>query len=130
MLTARRWRGAEVAVRGADLVSGFAGWLRELMSGDGSDLHLKTGSPPKIRQVGGRLIPLERSRIADEDRTAEIHDLIAEGQFYGMATFDQSLVELVKSGEVAMQSALESSSVPHDLQLMLAQAGISVSRED
>lgn len=47
-----------------------------------------------------------------------------------MATFDQSLVELVKSGEVAVQSALESSSSPHDLQLMFAQAGISVSRED
>ncbi len=100
------------------------------MSGDGSDQHLKAGSPPKIRQAGGRLIPLERSRIADEDRTPEIHDLIAEGQFYGMATFDQSLVELVKSGEVAVQSSLESSSSPHDLQLMLAQAGISVSRED
>ncbi len=69
-------------------------------------------------------------RIADEDRTAEIHDLIAEGRFYGMATFDQSLVELVKSGEVAVQSALESSSSPHDLQLMLTQAGISVSLEE
>lgn len=43
-------------------------------------------------------------RIVDPDRTAEIHDVIAEGGFYGMATFEQSLLELVKSGRVSVQA--------------------------
>jgi twitching motility protein PilT len=66
-------------------------------------------------------------RIADPDKTSEIHELIGEGRFYGMVTFDQSLVELVKSGEVEAAAALEASSSPHDFQLMLQQAGVVLS---
>jgi twitching motility protein PilT len=66
-------------------------------------------------------------RIADPDKTSEIHELIAEGRFYGMVTFDQSLVQLVTSGEVDAAAALETSSSPHDFQLMLQQAGVVLS---
>jgi len=66
-------------------------------------------------------------RIADPDKTSEIHELIGEGRFYGMVTFDQSLVQLVTSGEVDAAAALESSSSPHDFQLMLQQAGVVLS---
>jgi len=65
-------------------------------------------------------------RIADPDKTSEIHDLIGEGRFYGMVTFDQSLVALVSSGQVDVAAALETSSSPHDFQLMLQQAGLAV----
>lgn len=65
-------------------------------------------------------------RIADPDKTSEIHELIGEGRFYGMVTFDQSLVELVSAGRVEAEAALESSSAPHDFQLMLQQAGLAV----
>ena len=65
-------------------------------------------------------------RIADPDKTSEIHDLIGEGRFYGMVTFDQSLVALVSSGQVDAAAALETSSSPHDFQLMLHQAGLAV----
>jgi twitching motility protein PilT len=65
-------------------------------------------------------------RIADPDKTSEIHELIGEGRFYGMVTFDQSLVELVSSGQVEAAAALETSSSPHDFQLMLQQAGVTV----
>ncbi len=64
-------------------------------------------------------------RIADADRTAEIREVIAEGSFYGMTTFDQSLLELVKSGRVAVSDAREASSAPHDFDLLLQQAGVS-----
>ncbi len=63
-------------------------------------------------------------RIADQDKTAEIHDVIAEGGYYGMITFDQSLLELVRSGRVAVDEAMETASAPHDFQLLLQQAGI------
>src|SRR5439155_1415971 len=64
-------------------------------------------------------------RIADPDKTSEIHELIGEGRFYGMVTFDQSLVELVSSGQVEAAAALETSSSPHDFQLMLQQAELT-----
>jgi twitching motility protein PilT len=64
-------------------------------------------------------------RIADAEKTSEIHDVIADGNYYGMVTFDQSLLELVKQGKVAVDKALEASTSPHDLQLQFTQAGIS-----
>ena len=63
-------------------------------------------------------------RIADPDTTAEIHEIIAEGQYYGMTTFDQSLLELVRSGRVSIEMAMEASSAPHDFRLLLQQAGL------
>ena len=65
-------------------------------------------------------------RIADEERTAEIHDVIAEGGFYGMMTFDQSLLALVQAGTVTVEHALTASSSLHDFQLHLQQAGIAL----
>jgi len=66
-------------------------------------------------------------RIADESKTAEIHDVISEGDFYGMMTFDQSLLALARAGTVTVEHALTASSSPHDLQLQLQQAGVSPS---
>jgi twitching motility protein PilT len=85
-----------------------------------------------VPAVGGGLIPAHEilvntgrvaERIADPKMTAEIHDVIAEGGYYGMHTFDQSLLELVLAGSVEVKEALSSSSNPHDFQLMLQQAG-------
>ena len=55
---------------------------------------------------GGRVPGLEilinngrvAERIADPDKTHEIKDVIADGGFYGMVTFDQSLLHLVQRG--------------------------------
>jgi twitching motility protein PilT len=63
-------------------------------------------------------------RIADPDRTAETHEVIAEGGYYGMITFDQSLLQLVRGGHVGVDAALAASTSPHDLVLQLQQAGI------
>jgi twitching motility protein PilT len=64
-------------------------------------------------------------RIGDPEKTAEIHDVIAEGGYYGMLTFDQSLLQLVRGGAVSIEAALAASTSPHDFQLQLQQAGIS-----
>ena len=64
------------------------------------------------------------ARIIDSDRTSEIKDVIQEGGYYGMATFDQSLLELVVSGRVSPEQAMDAASSPHDFQLMLEQRGV------
>lgn len=65
-------------------------------------------------------------RISDADKTAEIHDVIGDGGYYGMCTFDQSLLELVKNEQVTVESAMAASSNPHDFTLQLQQARIAV----
>jgi twitching motility protein PilT len=64
-------------------------------------------------------------RIADPEKTFEIHEVIAEGGYYGMFTFDQSLLALVQAGRISVEAAMAASTAPHDLQLMLQQAGIA-----
>jgi twitching motility protein PilT len=58
-------------------------------------------------------------RIVDPDATDEIVDIIAEGEFYGMQTFDQALVQLVREGLVANVDARRIASSPHDFDLQL-----------
>jgi twitching motility protein PilT len=49
-----------------------------------------------------------RECISDKDRTKEIPDAIAKGfTTYGMQTFDQSLMHLVKSGLITYEEALK-----------------------
>jgi twitching motility protein PilT len=86
------------------------------------------------RVGGGRAAVLEvcintgrvSERILDPTRTQEIEEVVADGSFYGMQTFDQALVELVKAGTVTAEDALESSSNRHDLELAFQQAGVAV----
>jgi twitching motility protein PilT len=84
------------------------------------------------RSNGGRVPALEvlvntgrvADRIVDSDTTPEIAEIIAEGTFYGMQTFDQSLFGLVQNEIVNVDAAMETCSKPHDFRLMLEQAGI------
>jgi twitching motility protein PilT len=69
-------------------------------------------------------------RISDADKTHEIHDVIKEGDYYGMQTFDQSLTQLVVAGKVSVEQALEAASAPHDFKLALEAAGIEVPDAD
>lgn len=74
------------------------------------------------------LIMTEQARdaVMDPERTDEISDIIAKGSsYYGMQTFDQHLVMLVKDGQVTIEDAKNAANDPHDLGLMLKRAGIS-----
>jgi twitching motility protein PilT len=62
--------------------------------------------------------------IADPDRTAEIAEMIKEGGYYGMQTFDQHLVQLVTGGTVSIEEARHAASNPHDLQVELRRLGL------
>ena len=58
-------------------------------------------------------------RIIDPDATIELHDIIVEGGFYGMQTFDHALVSLVEGGLVTEEDARFISTSPHDFVLAL-----------
>ncbi len=56
-------------------------------------------------------------KIADPAQTHELETIIAEGGYYGMQTFDQSLLGLYASGVVSRRDALATATNPHDLRL-------------
>ena len=62
--------------------------------------------------------------IIDQDKTGSIAEIIAEGEFYGMQTFDQHLVALLRDGVVELDEALAVSSNPHDLHVELRRVGL------
>src|SRR4051794_16963134 len=62
--------------------------------------------------------------IADPDKTGTITSLIAEGAYYGMQTFDQHLVALIRDGRITLESAMAASTSPHDLTVELRRLGL------
>jgi twitching motility protein PilT len=64
-------------------------------------------------------------RIIDPSATSEIHEVIAQGSYYGMQTFDQALLALVRDERITLEDAIAVASEPHDFQLMLQQAGVT-----
>ena len=59
-----------------------------------------------------------RECIGDKDRTKEIPEVISKGySSYGMQTFDQSLMQLVKDDLVTYEEALKHVSNPDDFAL-------------
>jgi twitching motility protein PilT len=61
--------------------------------------------------------------IVDPDRTARLTDIIQEGAYYGMQTFDQALYSALKAGTVSMEDALRYATRPNDLKLLLKAEG-------
>ncbi len=60
-----------------------------------------------------------RDFILDPDQTGNLSEVIREGEFYGMQTFDQSLFGHVKEGRITVDEAMRAASSPHDFKLML-----------
>jgi twitching motility protein PilT len=61
--------------------------------------------------------------ILNPEETGKITEVIAEGEYYGMRTFDQALLAYAREGRISEAVALEYASSPHDLKLMLAAGG-------
>ncbi len=62
--------------------------------------------------------------IVDPDKTSTLTELITEGGFYGMQTFDQHLTTLIRDGVVTLEDAMSASSNPHDLTVELRRLGL------
>jgi len=78
---------------------------------------------------GGRVAALEvmvmNARIADlirEGRSDEITDAVAEGEFFGMQTFTQALIERVLDGTVDREVAANAATHRHDFLVELERA--------
>jgi twitching motility protein PilT len=67
------------------------------------------------------LITTGRARdfIMDPEQTGNISEVIRDGEFYGMQTFDQSLFGHVREGLITVEEAVRAASSPHDFKLML-----------
>ena len=64
-----------VSPRPGGILEEFKGWLVELAGREASDLHLKVGVPPKIRELGV-LAPIDGCRALAHDETEAIADAI------------------------------------------------------
>jgi twitching motility protein PilT len=81
------------------------------------------------KEGGGRVAAIEamvmNARIADlirEGRADEITDAVAEGEYFGMQTFTQALIEHVLSGQVDREVAANASTHRHDFLVALERA--------
>jgi twitching motility protein PilT len=86
----------------------------------------------EILRMTGRV----RDMIINPEETGRLHEVIAEGGYYGMQTFDQALLTHVQTGRVSMDDALKAATHPHDFKLLVSSDGQrhtsveSVFRED
>ena len=64
-----------------------------------------------------------RDMIMDHEQTGQLPEVIADGGYYGMQTFDQALFGHLKSGRVTMEEAVLAASTPHDFKLLVAADG-------
>jgi twitching motility protein PilT len=96
----------------------FAGALRGIVSQRLVPKADGKGRVPAIEVLvnTGRVF----DRIVDADQTESIIDVIADGEFYGMQSFDLALVKLVRAGLVTAEDARRTATSPHDFDLQLA----------
>ncbi len=73
----------------------------------------------EILRMTGRV----RDMITNPEETGRLPEVIAEGAYYGMQTFDQALLHHVQAGRVAMDDALKASTHPHDFKLLVSSDG-------
>jgi twitching motility protein PilT len=78
-----------------------------------------------------RMTGRAKDMILDPEQTGRLREVIAEGVFYGMQTFDQALLHHVQAGRVSMEEAMKVATSPHDFKLLVAAEGrVSTSMDD
>ncbi|MBW3548858.1 MAG: PilT/PilU family type 4a pilus ATPase [Actinobacteria bacterium] len=84
------------------------------------------------RAGGGRVAVLEvmvvtsriRELLLDPAQTGGITDAIADGDYYGMQTFDQHLLRLYQDGRVTLKDAMDYATSPHDFRISVRSADV------
>jgi twitching motility protein PilT len=74
----------------------------------------------EILRMTGRV----RDMIMNPEETGKLPEVISEGAYYGMQTFDQALLHHVQEGRVAMNDALKAATHPHDFKLLVSSDGL------
>jgi twitching motility protein PilT len=70
-----------------------------------------------------RMTGRARDMIVDPEQTGRLREVIEEGEYYGMQTFDQALLGHYQAGKVSMEAALHVATSPHDFKLLVAADG-------
>jgi twitching motility protein PilT len=120
---------AETVQRFVDLLGGRADLARQMLAGTlvgVSSQRLMPGTS------GGRVLAAEvlvnsarmRDLIAEGAPQAELTRTVAAGEYYGMQTFDQDLLDHVRAGRVDRETAIAHASSAHDFKLLLMSAGV------
>jgi twitching motility protein PilT len=73
----------------------------------------------EILRMTGRV----RDMIMNPQETGRLIEVITEGEYYGMQTFDQALLKHVQAGRVSMEEALRAATHPHDFKLLVSSDG-------
>ncbi len=73
----------------------------------------------EVLRMTGRV----RDMIMDPQQTGQLNEVIADGGYYGMQTFDQALFGHLKAGRVTMDQAMGAASSPHDFKMLVAADG-------
>ena len=58
--------------------------------------------------------------ILDPKLTGQLPEVVAEGGYYGMQTFDQHLLKHLQAGRITYEEAMRAATSPHDFKLMVA----------
>ncbi|HEX5895321.1 MAG TPA: type IV pilus twitching motility protein PilT [Thermoleophilaceae bacterium] len=74
----------------------------------------------EILRMTGRV----RDMIMNPEETGKLPEVISEGAYYGMQSFDQALLYHVQQGRVAMEDALKAATHPHDFKLLVSSDGL------
>ena len=61
--------------------------------------------------------------ILDPKLTGQLPEVVAEGGYYGMQTFDQHLLHHLQAGRITYDEAMRAATSPHDFKLMVAATG-------
>ena len=64
--------------------------------------------------------------LLNEEPTAVMREVVADGEFYGMQTYNQSLASLYADGLIDFHTAFKASNQPQDFILMTKQMGLPV----
>jgi twitching motility protein PilT len=73
----------------------------------------------EILRMTGRV----KDMIMNPAETGRLTEVIFEGEYYGMQTFDQALLKHVQAGRVSMEEALRAATHPHDFKLLVSSDG-------
>jgi twitching motility protein PilT len=87
-----------------------------------------------IPSINGGLVPAVevmvmtgtiREYVMDSEKTYMIRDAMEEGEYYGMQTFDQSLLRLYQDGLITLDDATAMAANAHDFKIKVRQLGVT-----
>jgi len=74
----------------------------------------------EVLRMTGRV----KDMILNPEETGRLPEVISEGAYYGMQTFDQALLAHVQNGRITMDTAMRYATHPHDFKLLVSSDGL------